>query len=63
MISLTDWIAVIPPEDKLIAYVGEHETVTRQFFLPDLTVKDYAFYLDIAFDLSTVTAAGQPRTI
>ena len=45
MINLTDWVAVIPPEDKLIAYMGEHKSETRQFFLPDLSYKDYAFYL------------------
>lgn len=63
MIKLTDWIAAIPPEDKTIAYVGEHESVTREFFLPDLSYREYAFYLDVAFDLSTVTTTAPPRTI
>lgn len=63
MINITDWIAVIPAEDKCIAYVGEHEAVTRQFFLPDLTYRDYAFYLDMSFDLSTVTRVSPPRTM
>ncbi len=63
MINLTDWIAVIPPEDKQIAYVGEHESVTRQFFLSDLTYRDYAFFLDMEFDLSTVTHTLSPRTV
>ncbi|MBQ4612611.1 MAG: hypothetical protein IJB26_03560 [Clostridia bacterium] len=63
MIHLQDWVATIPPEDKLIAYVGEHQSVTRQFFLPDLAYKDYAFYLDLAFDLSTVTSTAPPRKI
>ena len=63
MIKLTDWIAAIPPEDKTIAYVGEHESVTREFFLPDLSYLEYAFYLDLAFDLSTVTTTASPRTI
>ena len=63
MIKLMDWIAVIGPEDKTIAYVGEHESVTREFFLPDLDYRDYAFYLDMAFDLSTVTTVAKPREI
>ncbi len=63
MINITDWIAVIPPEDKCIAYVGEHEAVTRQFFLPDLRYQDYAFYLDMSFDLSTVTKISLPRSV
>ena len=63
MINITDWIAVIPPEDKTIAYVGEHESVTRQFFLPDPTYRDHTFYLDMAFDLSTVTSEKTPKQI
>ncbi len=63
MITITDWVAVIPPEDKLIAYVGEHATVTRQFFLPDLLFRDYTFYLDLAFDLTTVTSQTTPKEI
>lgn len=63
MINITDWIAMIPPEDKRIAYVGEHESVMREFFLPDLTYRDYAFYLDMSFDLSTVTQVLPARTI
>ncbi len=63
MIKLTDWIAAIPPEDKTIAYVGEHESVTREFFLSDLSYREYAFYLDLAFDLSTVTTVEKPREI
>ena len=63
MINITDWIAVIPPEDKRLAYVGEHESVMRQFFLPDLTYRDHAFYLDMEFDLSTVTHRFLPKTV
>ena len=63
MIKLTDWVAVIPPEDKTIAYVGEHESVTREFFLSDLSYRDNTFYLDMAFDLSTVTTVAKPRDI
>lgn len=64
MINITtDWIAVIPPEDKRIGYVGEHISDSRQFFLSDMVYRDYEFYLDIAFDLSTVTELSPPRTI
>ncbi len=63
MIKITDWIAAIPPEDKHIAYVGENESVTRQFLLPDSDYRDYAFYLDLAFDLSTVTSQTTPKQI
>ncbi len=63
MIELVDWIAVVPPEDKRLAYLGEHESVTRQFFLPDLAYRDYAFYVDMEFDLSTVTKVEAPRQV
>lgn len=63
MIKITDWIAAIPPEDKHIAYVGENESVTRQFLLPDVIYRDYVFYLDMAFDLSTVTSQTTPKQI
>ena len=55
MINITDWVAVIPQADKTIAYVGEHESVAREFFLADLAYRD--------FDLSTVTHAEPPRAI
>ncbi len=63
MITLRDWVAVIPPEDKLVAYAGEHATSKRYFFLPDLNYKDYDFYLDLAFDMSTVTSQAPPKQI
>ncbi len=63
MIKLNDWIASIPPEDKTIAYVGENETVTRHFFLTDAEYRYHTFYLDMAFDLSTVTQTAPPREI
>ena len=65
MIVIKNWIATIPEEDRHLAYVGEHQTVTRQFLL---TGKDWSryqtwgFHLDMAFDLSSVTTRDQRRT-
>ena len=33
MITIQDWFATIPEEDKHIAFVGEHQSVTRKFLL------------------------------
>ena len=58
MITIKDWIATIPEDDRHLAYVGEHQTVTRQFLLTGEGWQDYAdwgFHLDMAFDLSSVT--------
>ena len=58
MITIMDWIATIPEEDRHLAYVGEHQAVTRQFLLTGEGWQNYAdwgFHLDMAFDLSTVT--------
>lgn len=56
MIEVTNWIAHIPEEEQRIAYVGENETETRLFRLTDADRSRYTYYLDIAFDLSTVTS-------
>ncbi|MBR0447583.1 MAG: hypothetical protein IIX28_03855 [Clostridia bacterium] len=58
MITIKDWIATIPEEDRHLAYMGEHQTVMRQFLLTGEGWRDYAdwgFHLDMAFDLSSVT--------
>ena len=58
MITIQDWIATIPEEDRQLAYVGEHQTVTRQFLLACdgwQEYVDWGFHLDMSFDLSTVT--------
>lgn len=58
MITIKDWIASIPEEDKHLAYVGEHQAVTRRLLLTGKDWERYAdwgFHLDMAFDLSTVT--------
>ena len=59
MIEVTNWIAHIPEDERHIAYVGENETETRSFRLTDADRGLYAYYLDIAFDLSTVTSTAQ----
>lgn len=64
MIVLTDWVALIPPEEKRLAYVGENETQLRQFLLTGEDAERYeawGFYLDMAFDLSTVTQTATAR--
>lgn len=58
MIKIQDWIATVPEEDRHLAYMGEHQSVIREFLLTDEGWKDYkdwGFHLDMAFDLSTVT--------
>lgn len=58
MITIKDWIAIIPEEDRHLAYMGEHMTVNRQFLLTGdgwEEWKDWGFHLDMAFDLSSVT--------
>lgn len=58
MITIRDWIATVPEEEKHIAYVGEGSAETRDFLLTGegwTAYQDWGFYLDMAFDLSTVT--------
>ncbi|MBE6807565.1 MAG: hypothetical protein E7527_06160 [Ruminococcaceae bacterium] len=62
MITIQDWLATIPEEDKHLAYVGEHQAVTRKFLLTGSdwkTYQDWGFHLDMAFDLSTVTSKAK----
>lgn len=62
MITIQDWLATIPEEDKHLAFVGEHQTVHRTFFLTGSdwkTYEEWGFHLDMAFDLSTVTSRAQ----
>lgn len=62
MITIQDWIAFLPEEDKHIAFVGEHQSVTRTFLLTGSNwedYKDWGFHLDMAFDLSTVTSRAE----
>lgn len=58
MITIRDWIATVPEEEKHIAYVDEGSAETRHFLLTGegwTAYQDWGFYLDMAFDLSTVT--------
>lgn len=56
MIIIKDWVAQVPEEERQLAYVGENETVVRELLLTDAGYEAYTFYMDMAFDLSTVTA-------
>ena len=64
MITIRDWIATIPEEEKHIAFVGEHQSVIREFLLTGAdweNYQDWGFHLDMAFDLSTVTSREQHK--
>lgn len=65
MIVIKDWIASVPEEEKHLAYMGEHQAVTRSFLLTGGDWADYAdwgFYLDMGFDLSSVTTRELRQT-
>lgn len=58
MITVQDWMASIPEEDKHIAYVGEGMSETREFLLCGSDWEKYinwAFHLDMAFDPESIT--------
>ena len=58
MIVIRDWIPAIPLEEKSLAYVGENKAVSKEFLLTGEgweAYRDWSFYLDMAFDLSSVT--------
>ncbi len=58
MIIIRDWVATVPEEDRSIAFVGEHQSVTKEFFFTGSEWKNYktwGFHLDMAFDLTSVT--------
>lgn len=66
MITIRDWIATIPDTDKHIAYVGEEASVFREFLLTGADWKVYrnwTFYLDMAFDLSSVTKRDSKQVV
>ncbi len=67
MILLKEWIPYIPEEDKHIAYVGENGMQRREILLSCKDWKTYEkgfeFYLDIAFDLSSVTSEDQRQMV
>lgn len=55
MIKIKDWVAQIPDEDRYLAYVGEDSSVFREFQILDPNYNSYDFFLDMAFDLSSVS--------
>lgn len=64
MITVKDWVAHIPQEEKRIAYVGEHESEERRFLLTGEDAAAYAgwtFHLDMQFDVSTVTSTSEKQ--
>lgn len=66
MITIRNWIPIIPEEDKHVAYVGEGESVRRQFRMDSdgwQTYRDWTFYLDMAFDLSSVTTRDSRQVV
>lgn len=66
MINIRDWVATIPDADKHIAYVGENATEQRQFWLEPDEISAYGdalFYLDMAFDLSSVTKRDSRQVV
>lgn len=66
MITIRDWIPTIPDAEKHIAYVGEEAAEARTFFLTGAgweTYRNWTFYLDMAFDLSTVTTRDSRQVV
>ena len=66
MITIRDWIATIPDTDKHIAYVGEESSVFREFLLTGAdwnAYRNWTFYLDMAFDLSSVTTRDRRQVV
>lgn len=64
MITIRDWIATVPETERHIAFVGEHQAVTREFLLTGEGWKNYeswGFHLDMAFDLTSVTSRAERR--
>ncbi len=64
MITIRNWVATIPEEDKHIGYVGEDGAVYRKFLITDWEgYRNWVFYLDIAFDLTTVTSRDSRQVV
>lgn len=66
MIKVQDWIASIPDSEKHIAYVGEGKSEQRDFLLCGEgweRYKDWTFYLDMAFDLTSVTTHDNRQVV
>lgn len=66
MITIRDWVATIPDADKHIAYVGEDQAQIREFILlgdDGRSYRNWNFFLDMAFDLSTVTTRDSRQVV
>ncbi|MBR2319861.1 MAG: right-handed parallel beta-helix repeat-containing protein [Clostridia bacterium] len=66
MIKVQDWIASIPDSEKHIAYVGEGKSEQRDFLLCGEgweRYKNWTFYLDMAFDLTSVTTHDNRQVV
>ena len=66
MITIRNWIPTIPEEDKHIAYVGEGQSVEKEFFVTGEgweKFRDWTYHLDMAFDLSGVTARDSREVV
>jgi len=64
MITIRNWIATIPEEDKHIGYLGEDGAVYRKFLITDWEAyRNWVFYLDMAFDLSSVTSRDSRQVV
>ena len=66
MIKVQDWIATIPDEEKHIAYVGEGKSVQKEFLLCGEgweAYRDWTFYVDMAFDLESITTRESRQVV
>lgn len=66
MIKVQDWVATIPDEEKHIAYVGEGKSVQKEFVLCGEgweTYENWTFFLDMAFDLESITTRDSRQVV
>lgn len=66
MIKVQDWVASIPDEEKHIAYVGEGKCINKEFLLCGdgwERYKDWSFFLDMAFDLESITTRDSRQVV
>lgn len=64
MITIRNWVATIPEEDKHIGYLGEDGAEYRKFLITDWQgYRNWVFYLDMAFDLTSVTERDSRQVV
>lgn len=64
MITIRNWVATIPEEDKHIGYLGEDGAEYRKFLVSDWQgYRNWVFYLDMAFDLTSVTERDSRQVV